>query len=171
MTAHTARTDGPAQDHNPLHQNQTEPVDQATAARQRWMSVLARTPRATLESEWTTRYGDQNWSLLREPQIGMVMVRGRAGGAGQRFNLGEMTVTRCAVTLSDGTVGHSYVKGRDRLQAQYAALFDVIMLRDGSAGDFIDDLASAQADAKRDHARKVAATKVDFCTLVRGEDE
>jgi alpha-D-ribose 1-methylphosphonate 5-triphosphate synthase subunit PhnG len=171
MTAHTARTDGPGQDQNPPHQNQTAPVDQATAARQRWMSVLARTPRTSLETKWAASYGDQKWSMLREPQIGMVMVRGRAGGAGQRFNLGEMTVTRCAVTLSDGTVGHSYVKGRDRLQAQYAALFDAIMLRDGSASDFIDDLASAQAEAKRDHARKVAATKVDFFTLVRGEDE
>jgi alpha-D-ribose 1-methylphosphonate 5-triphosphate synthase subunit PhnG len=171
MTAQTAQTDGPAQDHKPLHQNQTEPVDQATAARQHWMSVLARTPRTTLETKWATTYGDQKWSLLREPQIGMVMVRGRAGGAGQRFNLGEMTVTRCAITLADGTVGHAYVKGRDRLQAQYAALFDAIMLRDGSASDFIDDLARAQAAAKRNHARKVAATKVDFFTLVRGEDE
>jgi len=98
----------------------------------------------------------------------MGMGDGRAGVAGQRFTVGEMTVTRCAVTLSDGTVGHSYVKGRDRVQAQYAALFDAIMLRDGSASDFIDELAETQAKAKRDHARKVAATKVDFFTLVRG---
>jgi alpha-D-ribose 1-methylphosphonate 5-triphosphate synthase subunit PhnG len=92
-------------------------------------------------------------------------------GAGQRFNLGEMTVTRCAVTLSDGTVGHAYVKGRDRIQAQYAALFDAIMQRDDGASDFIDMLARQQAEAKREAARKVAATKVDFFTLVRGEDE
>ncbi|MEQ8390109.1 MAG: phosphonate C-P lyase system protein PhnG [Thalassospira sp.] len=166
MTVQTAPTDRPGQGQNP-----SETVDAATVARQRWMSVLARTPRITLETQWSAQYGDENWTHLREPQIGMVMVRGRAGGAGQRFNLGEMTVTRCAVTLSDGTVGHSYVKGRDRVQAQYAALFDAIMLRDGSASNFIDDLAETQANAKRDHARKVAATKVDFFTLVRGEDE
>ena len=171
MTAQTAQTAGPGQDHNPLNPPQTKAVDGVTAARQRWMSVLARTPRTVLETKWADTYSDVKWSHLREPQIGMVMVRGRAGGAGQRFNLGEMTVTRCAVTLSDGTVGHSYVKGRDRLQAQYAALFDAIMLRDGSACDFIDDLATAQANAKHEHARKVAATKVDFFTLVSGEDE
>lgn len=169
MTAPTATTNRsePAPDQT---QNATS-TDAATAARQRWMSVLARTPRTTLETEWSKNHADVNWTHLREPQIGMVMVRGRAGGAGQRFNLGEMTVTRCAVTLSDGTIGHSYVKGRDRLQAQYAALFDAVMLRDGAAADFIDNLAEAQANAKRDHARKVAATKVDFFTLVRGEDE
>ncbi|MBX2832667.1 MAG: phosphonate C-P lyase system protein PhnG [Rhodospirillales bacterium] len=171
MTAQTAPTDGSGQRQDHQNQDSGKAVDPTTVARQRWMSVLARTPRTTLEAEWTAQYGDVNWNHLREPQIGMVMVRGRAGGAGQRFNLGEMTVTRCAVTLSDGTVGHSYVKGRDRVQAQYAALFDAIMLRDGSASDFIDDLAKIQANAKRDHARKVAATKVDFFTLVRGEDE
>lgn len=162
MTAHAAPTEAP---------NQTKTDDAAIAARQHWMAVLARTDRATLEAEWCDKFGDMSWNHLREPQIGMVMVRGRAGGAGQRFNLGEMTVTRCAVTLSDGTVGHSYIKGRDRVQAQYAALFDAVMLRDHAANTFIDALAEKQAKAKRDHAHKVAATKVDFFTLVRGEDE
>jgi alpha-D-ribose 1-methylphosphonate 5-triphosphate synthase subunit PhnG len=166
MTAHPAPNARADQKHTA-----DTPADSHIAARQKWMSVLARTSRARLETEWSNHYSTESWSHLREPQIGMVMVRGRAGGAGQRFNLGEMTVTRCAVTLSDGTVGHSYVKGRDRIQAQYAALFDAVMLRDGSARDFIDTLATEQAAAKRDHARKVAATKVDFFTLVRGEDE
>lgn len=166
MTAHPAPNAKTDQD-----QNASPPTDAKTAARQKWMSVLARTPRKRLEAKWSDTYSAEKWTHLREPQIGMVMVRGRAGGAGQRFNLGEMTVTRCAVTLSDGTVGHSYVKGRDRVQAQYAALFDAIMLRDGSAETFINDLADEQAARKRKHARKVAATKVDFFTLVRGEDE
>jgi alpha-D-ribose 1-methylphosphonate 5-triphosphate synthase subunit PhnG len=169
MTAQTATTARSRQEED--HAAPSDAATDATAARQRWMSVLARTPCATLEHEWSEKFGEESWTHLREPQIGMVMVRGRAGGAGQRFNLGEMTVTRCAVTLSDGTVGHSYVKGRDRTQAQYAALFDAVMLRDGSAATFIDDLAEFQAKAKHDHARKVAATKVDFFTLVRGEDE
>ncbi|MCH2275983.1 phosphonate C-P lyase system protein PhnG [Thalassospira sp.] len=162
MTAQPAPQSGSDQGSN---------FDSATQARQRWMAVLARTDRAILEQEWHDHFADVQWSHLREPQIGMVMVRGRAGGAGQRFNLGEMTVTRCAVTLSDGTVGHSYVKGRDRIQAQYAALFDAIMQRDNAASDFIDMLAHQQAEAKRENARKVAATKVDFFTLFRGEDE
>ncbi|WP_339781755.1 phosphonate C-P lyase system protein PhnG [uncultured Thalassospira sp.] len=165
MTAQTA-PDVPAQ-----AKDQKSNADVATSARQRWMAILARTDRATLEAEWRAKFGDIAWSHLREPQIGMVMVRGRAGGAGQRFNLGEMTVTRCAVTLADGTVGHAYVKGRDRFQAQYAALFDAIMLRDQASSAFIDGLADQQAAAKRDHARKVAATKVDFFTLVRGENQ
>jgi len=94
MTAQTAPNAGPSQGQTPR-----QTADAETTARQRWMSVLARSPRTTLESKWLAQYGDVNWTHLREPQIGMVMVRGRAGGAGQRFNRGEMTVTRCAVTL------------------------------------------------------------------------
>tara|TARA_R110000868_G_scaffold265504_2_gene524375 strand:+ start:9077 stop:9604 length:528 start_codon:yes stop_codon:yes gene_type:complete len=175
MTAQIAPQSATGQSQHGQNQNaknQTEPeIDAATAARKYWMSILARTDCNTLATHWQGNYADVAWQTLRAPQIGMVMVRGRAGGAGQRFNLGEMTVTRCSVTLADGTIGHAYVKGRDRTQAEYAALFDAVMLRDGAAQSFIDDLAQKQAVVKRDHARKIAATKVDFFTLVRGEDE
>ena len=50
---------------------------------------------------------------IRAPEIGAVMVRGRVGGAGDAFNLGEMTVTRCSLRLACGAVGHGYVQGRD----------------------------------------------------------
>ncbi len=33
------------------------------------------------------------------PRPGMTLVRGRMGGTGSPFNLGEMTVTRCVVRL------------------------------------------------------------------------
>ena len=50
---------------------------------------------------------------LREPENGIVMVRGRIGGDGAAFNLGEATVSRAAVRLSTGEVGFGYVLGRD----------------------------------------------------------
>ncbi len=64
---------------------------------------------------------------MRGPEGGLVMVRGRAGGGGAPFNLGEMTVTRCTVRLGSGLVGHAYVAGREPRRAELAALVDALM--------------------------------------------
>ena len=60
--------------------------------------------------------------FLRRPETGLVMLRGRAGGTGQAFNLGEASVTRCSVRLSDGQVGTGYVLGRDQRKAELVAV-------------------------------------------------
>src|ERR1700748_524834 len=81
-------------------------------ARRRWMSILARAE--TQELGMLLRAADPpNYTVLRGPEGGLVMVRGRAGGGGAPFNLGEMTVTRCTVRLATGEIGHSYALGRD----------------------------------------------------------
>src|SRR6266436_7230290 len=64
---------------------------------------------------------------LREPENGLVMVRGRIGGDGAPFNLGEATVSRAAVRLSTGEVGFGYTLGRDRQKAQMIALCDAMV--------------------------------------------
>jgi alpha-D-ribose 1-methylphosphonate 5-triphosphate synthase subunit PhnG len=105
---------------------------------------------------------------LRAPETGLVMVRGRAGGDGAPFNLGEMTVTRCAVRLGDA-VGHAYVAGRDKRQAELAALVDAA-LQDASRHAALMDaviapLAARQQAAREAEARKAAATRVEFFTM------
>ena len=144
-----------------------------TQARQRWMSVLAKAPADRLAALWSDLGDSPDWSYLRRPETGMVMLRGRAGGSGQRFNLGEMTMTRCSVRLPDGRVGHGYVAGRRQDHATTAALVDALMqdeaARPALEAAIIEPL-TLEADAKRDiAARKTAATKVDFFTMVRGE--
>ncbi|MBA4742282.1 MAG: phosphonate C-P lyase system protein PhnG, partial [Azoarcus sp.] len=69
------------------------------------MSALARAPRERLETAWAAFAEAGRFTHLRPPETGLVMTRGRAGGSGQRFNLGEITVTRAAVKLADGSVG------------------------------------------------------------------
>lgn len=140
--------------------------------RQRWMSVLAKAGRGELEDAWAGLEAPPAYDLLRRPETGLVMVRGRAGGVGGQFNLGEMTVTRCSVRLADGRVGHSYVGGRDGRKSELAAVFDAL-LQDEDARPALEEsvvapLADAQA-RKRDAVRaKAAATRVDFFTMVRG---
>ncbi len=110
-------------------------------------------------------------NLLRPPETGSVMVQGRTGASGAPFNLGEMTVTRCTLTLGDGTVGHAYVQGRDRDHALRAAVLDAL----DEAGlehvaPFLAALRADEAERHQKRAEKAAATKVEFFTLVRGED-
>src|SRR5258708_200279 len=64
---------------------------------------------------------------LREPENGLVMVRGRIGGDGAPFNLGEATVSRAAVRLASGEVGFGYTLGRDREKARMIALCDALV--------------------------------------------
>ena len=101
------------------------------------------------------------------------MVRGRMGGTGAAFNLGEMTVTRASVQLETGEVGHAWVQGRDRQHALRAAAVDALLQTDRKADLIAAVLQPLEAEAKAGRAvrgAKAAATKVDFFTLMRGED-
>ena len=110
---------------------------------------------------------------LREPENGLVMVRGRIGGDGAAFNLGEATVSRAAVRLSSGEVGFGYTLGRDRNKAQMIALCDA-MVQSDQFSDVVETkviapLRAAMIAARNRKAAEAAATRVDFYTLVRGE--
>lgn len=111
--------------------------------------------------------------LLRAPEIGTVMVRGRAGGTGAPFNLGEKTVTRASVRLSSGAVGHGYVQGRDKNHALRAALIDAMAQQDaaGVEARILAPLRDEEIARRKAVAAEAAATRVEFFTLVRGEDE
>ncbi len=139
--------------------------------RKGWMSVLAKAPPARLAALLPDL---PNHSYLRPPEIGSVMVQGRVGGTGAAFNLGEMTVTRCSVRLEDGPVGHAYVQGRDKTHATRAAVVDALMQTDAAPrlqSDVVTVLAAEAGALRHDRAEKAAATKVDFFTMVRGEDQ
>lgn len=140
-------------------------------ARRDWLGLLARSGPAHLAALMPARLPEHH--LLRAPEIGAVMLRGRAGATGAPFNLGEMTVTRCSVRLSCGTVGHGYVQGRDKAHALRAATLDALLQTDQSAElqtSILAPLAQVEAEARNTRAAKAAATKVEFFTLVRGED-
>lgn len=152
------------------------PGDAAKLARQSWMGTLAKADAqglVTLWQDWSATQPDllaHSW--LRAPEVGGVMVRGRAGATGAAFNLGEMSVTRCSLKLTDGRVGHAMVQGRDQRKAEIAALVDALMqgceaisLR-AAILDPLDDIARTRRATR---AARAAATKVDFFTMVRGD--
>jgi alpha-D-ribose 1-methylphosphonate 5-triphosphate synthase subunit PhnG len=111
---------------------------------------------------------------LRPVETGLVMLQGRIGGDGAPFNLGEATVTRATVRLPSGEVGFSYVLGRDRDKARLAALCDALWQNE-STREPLERHVLAPIKARQEHERaeqraRTAATRVDFFTLVRGED-
>lgn len=110
---------------------------------------------------------------LREPESGLVMVRGRVGGDGAPFNLGEATVSRAAVRLATGEMGFGYTLGRDRRKAQMIALCDALIQSADHAErietQVLAPLRAAVAAERGRKAAETAATRVDFYTMVRGE--
>ena len=140
-------------------------------ARKDWISLLAKAPADRLASLMPDL---PPHDLLRAPEIGAVMVRGRTGATGAPFNLGEMTVTRCSVRLADGAVGHAWVQGRDKAHARRAAVADALMQTDAAAEIGARVLVPLRAEAEAARAARAgqaAATRVDFFTMVRGEDQ
>jgi alpha-D-ribose 1-methylphosphonate 5-triphosphate synthase subunit PhnG len=135
------------------------------------MAVLAKAPPARLAALLPDLPAH---SVLRPPEIGAVMVRGRIGATGAAFNLGEMTVTRASIRLSTGEVGHAWVQGRDKHHALRAAAVDALMQTDAAptlAATVLRPLEVEAAALRKCRADKAATTKVDFFTLVRGEDK
>lgn len=111
---------------------------------------------------------------VRGPEIGLVMLRGRSGGGGAAFNLGEASVTRATVRVSTGSVGHAMILGRDAAKARAAAHLDALWQDEAWRGrierDVVEPLLAADDEAREQSAEETAATRVDFFTLVRGED-
>jgi alpha-D-ribose 1-methylphosphonate 5-triphosphate synthase subunit PhnG len=112
---------------------------------------------------------------LRPVETGLVMLQGRIGGDGAPFNFGEATVTRAAVRIASGEIGFSYVLGRDRDKALLAALCDALWQNETTRGALEHEvLAPIRARLETERARRreeIAASRVDFFTLVRGEDD
>lgn len=141
--------------------------------RRDWMGVLAKAPAAALAAAWAELGDEPAAHWLRPPEFGSVMVRGRTGGTGAPFNLGEMTVTRASLRLEDGTVGHAWVAGRDAGKARIAALCDALL--QGPGADRVLDgvvrpMQEIMARERAARAAKAAGTKVDFFTMARERD-
>jgi alpha-D-ribose 1-methylphosphonate 5-triphosphate synthase subunit PhnG len=138
------------------------------------MAVLAQARADEIEQGLRAVMDRVDYVELRAPETGLVMLRGRIGGDGAAFNLGEATVTRAAVQIAWGEVGIAYVLGRDQQKARLSAVCDALW-QSKRYRDALERCVLApirmRVDAERERQRaQTAATRVDFFTLVRGED-
>ena len=149
--------------------------DKDQTQRRAAMAVLAQADAADIARGLTQVGDDVAFTDARPAEIGLVMLRGRIGGGGAPFNVGEATVTRAAVRLASGETGFGYVLGRDREKARLAALCDALWQvdtkRPALEQHVLAPLRQRQHERRTLARAQTAATRVDFFTLVRGEDE
>ena len=150
--------------------------------RQEWLSLLAKTPLETLQQQWQDYLLksdnipadiDQSVESVRPVQIGLLQVRGRIGGNGSQFNLGDMTVTRAAIICA-GFQGFGYCAGRSHAHAELIALLDALLQNPMYGNHLQTQLLKSLAEHRNTTVLKrqsiAASTVVDFFTVVRGED-
>jgi len=141
-------------------------------ARKAVLDVLAAAPSQALAQLWDGWADKPDHTRVRGPEVGLVMVRGRAGGGGAPFNLGEASVSRASVRIVSGEVGHGYCLGRDLAKAEVIALIDALWQREAAAveSEIIEPLRAIATAADQKRRDESAATKVDFFTMVRGDN-
>lgn len=139
--------------------------------RRAWLAVLARADTSALEAA-VAAFEAPAADTVRAPECGLVMVRGRIGGTGAAFNLGEASVTRSAVRIGD-RLGVGYTLGRDPRKAELIAVLDALLQEPARRGALmlgvVEPIARAQAAQREQASRAAAASKVEFFTMVRGE--
>lgn len=143
-----------------------------SAARKAVLDTLAAAPARALAEIWDRWADKPEQSKVRGPEVGLVMLRGRAGGGGAPFNLGEATVSRASVRIVSGEVGHGYCLGRDLGKAEAIAVIDALWQREPARveAEIVVPLRALTAAADQQRRDEVAATKVDFFTMVRGDN-
>jgi alpha-D-ribose 1-methylphosphonate 5-triphosphate synthase subunit PhnG len=139
--------------------------------RQRWLAILAQAEPADLETALKQLNPSPQFERLIGPEIGLFMTRGRIGGTGASFNLGEVSVARCTIRSSSDRIGTGYVLGRNGRHAELVAIFDAWFQEQATpfTESFLKELVQKRQRQAEQKARKAAATKVEFFTLVRGE--
>ena len=141
--------------------------------RQQWLSVLSRSTLESIQKLWQALMVEPEYQLLKAPESGMVMVKAKAGGSGQAFNMGEMTVTRTVVQLSTGEIGYGYTQGRDKKKSELIAVIDAcIQLGDWGERilqNIIRPLEEQLTLHYQQRQNETDASKVNFFTMVRGE--
>lgn len=148
----------------------------SNSARAQWMALLARAPMPLLERALEPHALQRQTEWLRRPETGLYMVQGRVGGTGERFNLGEITVTRCTLRSKtehepQSPVGVAYVLGRNHRQAELVALADALLQESAHHQALEHELLSPvrqYLSAQRaQHQARTQSTKVDFFTVAR----
>jgi alpha-D-ribose 1-methylphosphonate 5-triphosphate synthase subunit PhnG len=151
-----------------------ETVSLPERGRRRAAGLLAKALLTELQDAWDALPEKPQVKPVRGPETGLIMVRGRIGGGGAPFNLGEATVTRATVLLASGTAGHAQALGTSREKVRLAAAFDALWQEDASRSwvekTLLVPIEARIAAEDRRKAEETAATRVDFFTMVRGED-
>jgi alpha-D-ribose 1-methylphosphonate 5-triphosphate synthase subunit PhnG len=153
--------------------SKTEPAPRETASRRDWLGVLAHAGAAELQRLAAPLLADYRFETLREPETALVMVRARIANTGDRYNLGEATLTRCVVRHVDAegnaVAGVGHVLGTGAAHALQIAQLDALLQRPAHQGGLmqrvIEPLRRARRDRDNGERAATEASRVRFMTL------
>lgn len=148
-------------------------ADDRPERRKRGMEILAKADETLLADAWANLQEAPEYQAVRGPETGLVMIRGRIGGGGSPFNLGEASVSRATIRLESGEIGHGHCLGLSRRKAELIALFDALSQRpehEAMISALIAAISEARAAEDLANEQRAAATRVEFFTMVRGDD-
>ena len=156
------------------NQEHESPAAKPVSARKSAMALLARASFEELCNGLELAGCSLECEDMRPAEVGLIMARGRISGNGRPFNLGEVSVSRAAVRLACGTTGFSYLLDRDPSRARLAAIADDWWQTDNKRSSIetylLQPVRTRIAAEKHKQRAQVAATQVDFFTMVRGDD-
>ncbi|WP_394706151.1 phosphonate C-P lyase system protein PhnG [uncultured Cohaesibacter sp.] len=152
----------------------SSPLSPAQQMRQERMAILAHASAKELAALWQALDINPRCEVLRGPETGLIALRGQIGGGGAPFNFGEATVTRATVRMENGLVGHAIMLGRDQTKAKLAAVIDALAT-DPDMAEAVDEkilspLKAKASECDQAKAAQTLATRVNFFTMVRGDD-
>lgn len=137
------------------------------------LDLLSKSTTEAIREKWEPLNLAPQYVILKQPEIGMVMVQSKAAGRSPEFNLGEMTVTRTVIQLESQEIGYGYTQGRDKSRAELIALIDACLQvsahKTTIEAEVLAPLEEALNLRNAEHAQRVERTKVNFFTMVRGE--
>jgi alpha-D-ribose 1-methylphosphonate 5-triphosphate synthase subunit PhnG len=136
------------------------------------MEILSLSPTGELERIFNIFKLEKDPLVLRAPESGLIMARGRIAGTGSPFNLGELFLSRTAVSIL-GFVGYGYCLCQSPYHAYLAACLDSLAQNPSYAELVEKELSLLQLAREKEiekESRKTDKTKVEFFTLVRGDD-
>ncbi|WP_222844794.1 phosphonate C-P lyase system protein PhnG [Gordonia sp. CNJ-863] len=135
--------------------------------------ILTRRGRRGAWHQWEPKPAVQE---IRSPETGLVMLRARIDSVGDRFNVGEATVTRATVRLhgaplSADAVGSAYILGTNRDHAHAAACFDALLCDDTERArvlaEVVEPMRKAADDLDTARRAEARSTLVDFFNVSR----
>ena len=139
--------------------------------RPEWISIFSKTNESLLKNSLDHINFKENYDVLLGPEIGSIMIQGRAGGSGDKFNLGEATLTKCIVKFQEKT-GYSYHLGRNLIKSEYGAILDALMQIESYHSKLLMYVKEFQEEIQKEKTKIIAGSsesKVDFFTMVRGD--
>jgi alpha-D-ribose 1-methylphosphonate 5-triphosphate synthase subunit PhnG len=148
-------------------------TDDGLERRRIGMEILAKADEADLVDAWSKLSEPPRYQIVRGPETGLVMIRGRIGGGGSPFNLGEASVSRATIRLESGEIGHGHCLGLSKRKAELIALFDALYQRPEhvtAIDALLAGISAVRAEEDRSQEKRTAATRVEFFTMVRGDD-